>query len=102
MMDDFATAEIETGGTSIFVRSHGSGAPVLLLHGFPQTHLMWRDVAAPLARNFTVVCADLRVRPQRLPGVGSEPCALCEARHGARHGQRHGAARISALLGGRT
>jgi haloacetate dehalogenase len=34
--------------------------PVLLLHGFPQTHLMWRAVAPLLARNFSVVCADLR------------------------------------------
>ncbi len=60
MMDDFATAEIQTGETSIFVRSHGSGPPVLLLHGFPETHLMWRRVAPLLAHNFSVVCADLR------------------------------------------
>jgi haloacetate dehalogenase len=60
MMEDFTTAEIQTGKTSIFVRSCGSGPPVLLLHGFPQTHLMWRGVAPPLSRDFTVVCADLR------------------------------------------
>jgi haloacetate dehalogenase len=60
MMDDFTTAEIYTGYTSIFVRSYGSGPPILLLHGFPQTHLMWHSVAPLLARNFTVVCADLR------------------------------------------
>jgi haloacetate dehalogenase len=60
MMNDFAAAEIHTGETSIFARSHGSGPPVLLLHGFPQTHLMWRSVAPLLARTFTVVCADLR------------------------------------------
>ena len=60
MMDDFTTAEIETAETSIFVRLCGSGPPLLLLHGFPQTHLMWRNVAPLLARNFTVVCADLR------------------------------------------
>ena len=59
-MDDFTTAEIQTAETTIFVRSHGSGPPVLLLHGFPQTHLMWRSVAPLLARNFAVVCADLR------------------------------------------
>jgi haloacetate dehalogenase len=34
--------------------------PVLLLHGFPQTHLMWRDIAPRLAEHFSVVCADLR------------------------------------------
>src|SRR5215210_1553804 len=59
-MDDFTTAEIQTGETSIFVRSYGSGPPLLLLHGFPQTHLMWRSVAPLLTHNFTVVCADLR------------------------------------------
>jgi haloacetate dehalogenase len=60
MLDDFETAEIDTGGTSIFVCRSGSGAPILLSHGFPQTHLMWRNVAPLLARDFTVICADLR------------------------------------------
>src|SRR6185369_2009318 len=38
----------------------GSGAPVVLLHGFPQTHLMWRHVAADLAADHTVIGPDLR------------------------------------------
>lgn len=38
----------------------GSGSPVVLLHGFPQTHLMWRHVAADLASEHTVICPDLR------------------------------------------
>ena len=38
----------------------GSGPPVLLLHGFPQTQIMWRDIAPRLAETLTVVCADLR------------------------------------------
>lgn len=59
-MDDFTTIEIQAGETSIFVRTKGSGPPILLLHGFPQTHLMWRSVAPLLARHFAVVCADLR------------------------------------------
>ena len=59
-MEDFTIAQIQTGETTVFVRSHGSGPPILLLHGFPQTHLMWRAVAPPLARDFMVVCADLR------------------------------------------
>jgi haloacetate dehalogenase len=59
-MEDFETAELKTDATSIFVRTCGNGAPVLLLHGFPQTHLMWRSVAPLLAREFTVVCPDLR------------------------------------------
>jgi haloacetate dehalogenase len=59
-MDDFEAAEVDTGETRIFVRRSGSGLPILMLHGFPQTHLMWRRVAPLLARHFTVVCADLR------------------------------------------
>ncbi|AXH92572.1 alpha/beta fold hydrolase [Micromonospora aurantiaca] len=38
----------------------GTGSPVVLLHGFPQTHLMWRHVAADLAGEHTVICPDLR------------------------------------------
>ena len=59
-MDGFDAAEIQTGDTSIFARWSGSGSPLLLLHGFPETHLMWRSVAPLLARHFTVVCPDLR------------------------------------------
>src|SRR5262245_52482729 len=51
----------------INVRCGGVGAPVLLLHGFPQTLLMWRDIAPLLATQFTVVCADLR-------GYGGSSC----------------------------
>jgi hypothetical protein len=60
MLDDFTTVKIDAGQTTIFVRSFGSGPPILLLHGFPQTHLMWRRVAPLITANFTVVCADLR------------------------------------------
>src|SRR6476661_2856663 len=74
MLDDFQAAEIDTGETSIFVRWSGSGPPVLLLHGFPQTHLMWRGVAPLLARNFTVICADLR-------GYGRSGCPASATDH---------------------
>jgi haloacetate dehalogenase len=60
MLDDFETTEVEAGETRIFVRRSGTGSPLLLLHGFPQTHLMWRSVAPLLAREFMVICADLR------------------------------------------
>jgi haloacetate dehalogenase len=46
--------------TRIFLRRGGAGPALLLLHGFPQTHCMWRRVAPALARRFTVVCPDLR------------------------------------------
>ena len=74
MMDYFATSEIRTGETGIFVRSYGSGPPILLLHGFPQTHLMWRSVAPLLTRNFAVVCADLR-------GYGRSGCPVSAPDH---------------------
>jgi haloacetate dehalogenase len=54
------THQIDTGETTIFADCAGSGPPLLLLHGFPQTHIMWRFVVAQLADTFTVVCADLR------------------------------------------
>jgi len=73
-MVDFETADVETGETSIFVRWSGSGSPILLLHGFPQTHLMWRSVAPLLAENFTVVCADLR-------GYGRSGCPVSTPDH---------------------
>jgi haloacetate dehalogenase len=74
LMDDFTSAEVQTGETSVFVRSHGSGPPVLLLHGFPETHLMWRGVAPLLARDFHVVCADLR-------GYGRSGCPASTPDH---------------------
>lgn len=45
---------------SLNVAVGGTGSPVVLLHGFPQTHLMWRHVAADLASDHTVICPDLR------------------------------------------
>ena len=44
----------------IFARSGGSGEPLVLIHGFPQTHVMWHRVAPALARHFRVICMDLR------------------------------------------
>lgn len=73
-MDDARDEMVDTGETTVFVRRTGSGPPVLLLHGFPQTHLMWRGVAPLLAGGFTVVCADLR-------GYGRSGCPPSTADH---------------------
>jgi len=51
---------IDTGEAQIRVRHGGAGPPLLLLHGHPQTHVMWHRVAPNLAREFTVVAMDLR------------------------------------------
>ena len=74
MLEGFEAAEVQTAETSIFVRRSGSGPPILLLHGFPQTHLMWRSVAPLLARRFTVICADLR-------GYGCSGCPASAPDH---------------------
>ena len=47
-------------GVSLHAAVAGSGSPIVLLHGFPQTHLMWRHVARDLADEHTVICPDLR------------------------------------------
>jgi haloacetate dehalogenase len=47
-------------GVALNVAVGGHGSPIVLLHGFPQTHLMWRHVAADLAADHTVICPDLR------------------------------------------
>jgi pimeloyl-ACP methyl ester carboxylesterase len=47
-------------GVEVAVAVGGSGPPVVLLHGFPQTHLMWRHVAERLVEQHTVICPDLR------------------------------------------
>lgn len=57
---DFQSTTIQTGGAEIFLRCGGRGAPLLLLHGYPQTHVMWHKVAKELAQRFFVVCPDLR------------------------------------------
>jgi haloacetate dehalogenase len=60
MLNEFDASEVDVGETTIFIRRKGSGKPLLLLHGFPETHLMWHRVAPVLAEEFTVICADLR------------------------------------------
>jgi len=57
---EFKSSTWESSGAAIHYVTGGSGPPVLLLHGYPQNHLMWRKVAPQLAGNFTLVVADLR------------------------------------------
>jgi len=68
----FTARKMRTSGATINLRMKGEGQPLLLLHGYPQTHAMWHKVAPELARDYTVVCPDLRgygdsSKPKGLP-----------------------------------
>lgn len=59
--DTFATQTVTTSdGVAIHLRHAGSGPPLLLLHGYPQTHVIWHVIAPRLAQDFHIICPDLR------------------------------------------
>ena len=74
MFENFTKAQIETTETVINLVYGGSGPPLLLLHGYPQTHVMWHKVAPILAERYTVVAPDLRgYGDSGKPVVGDDP-----------------------------
>jgi haloacetate dehalogenase len=60
LFEGFESHWIDVGMGRIFARSAGSGPPLVLLHGFPQTHVCWHRVAPSLAKTHRVVCMDMR------------------------------------------
>jgi haloacetate dehalogenase len=60
LFPNFESLLIEVNGVKIMTRKGGSGRPLLLLHGHPQTHAIWHRVAQQLAKSFSVVMTDLR------------------------------------------
>src|SRR5215217_3958931 len=60
LFNGFEARWVHTDSADIFLRHGGKGPPVLLLHGNPQSHACWHQVATHLAQNFYVVAADLR------------------------------------------
>ena len=60
MFDGFESQRIDTGEVRLHCRTGGSGPPLLLVHGYPQCHVMWHKVAPGLAQHFQVVAADMR------------------------------------------
>ena len=89
--DGFATRRISTPRGEVRARVGGSGPPLLVVHGFPETHLMWHPVAAGLAERFTVVAPDL-------PGYGDSFRPPVSADHAA-HSKRALAADLVAAMG---
>ena len=68
----FEARRVRTSDATIHLEIGGDGPPLLLLHGYPQTHAMWHKVAPQLAREYTVICPDLRgygdsSKPRGLP-----------------------------------
>lgn len=70
----FKTERIKTRGAEIFARTGGNGPPLALLHGYPQTHVIWHKIAAALAEKFTLVIQDLR-------GYGESSVPASDAAH---------------------
>jgi haloacetate dehalogenase len=72
LFNGFSKKTIKTKNARIHLVTGGDGPPVLMLHGYPETHAMWHKVAPALARDYTVVCPDLRgygdsSKPKGLP-----------------------------------
>ena len=61
LLSGFEYRRMDVDGVAVNCAVRGSGPPVLLLHGYPQNHLMWRHVAPALARDHTVVVPEDRV-----------------------------------------
>lgn len=80
MFEQFESEQVDTERGKIFARVGGRGSPVLLLHGYPQSHVMWHAVVDALTSNHTVVVADL-------PGYGSSFRLTPTADHSA-HSKR--------------
>jgi haloacetate dehalogenase len=74
MFEGFVRQQVKTRDVTINLVRAGNGEPVLLLHGYPQTHVCWHRVAPMLAERFTVVCSDLR-------GFGDSDKPASDAEH---------------------
>jgi haloacetate dehalogenase len=95
MFDQFRSETIDVGdGIHIFARVGGSGPPLLLLHGFPQTHICWHRIAPALAAKFTVVATDLRGY-----GASSKPAAGPDHAEYSKRSMAQDQVRVMAALG---
>lgn len=90
LFPSFETAEIDCDGTLLHCRIGGEGPPLLLLHGYPQSHATWHRVAPALARHFRCVLPDL-------PGYGASAVPRPEPDH-AQQSKRRMARIMVALM----
>ncbi|MFX6819246.1 alpha/beta fold hydrolase, partial [Acinetobacter baumannii] len=60
LLDGFVQQQLDLGEIEILVSQAGQGEPLLLLHGWPQRHVIWHRMATQLAQHFTVIATDLR------------------------------------------
>jgi hypothetical protein len=98
LFEGFSLSRIELGDVTLRVRHGGNGPPLLLLHGHPQTHMIWHALAPRLAQDFTVIAPDLRgYGESSKPETTSDhmpyskrvmPCSILSLQ------ERHSAARI--------
>lgn len=94
MFQGFRPFDIDTGDAVIHGVTGGSGPPLLLLHGYPQTHAMWHKIAPKLAERFTVVAADLRGY-----GRSSKPASAPDHASYAKRAMAADMVRVMARLG---
>lgn len=76
MLNNFTHAQMQVNGVTLNLHHGGNGPPLLLLHGYPQTHVIWHRVADELAKHYTLVMPDLRgygdsSKPAGLPDHGN-------------------------------
>src|ERR1700757_1742855 len=88
----YASRWIDTAAGKIFARAGGSGPPLLLLHGHPQSNVMWHRLAGDLAKYFTLVIADL-------PGHGWSAPPASGAEHAPYTKRAMAAAMVEAMAG---
>ena len=74
LFPEFESRTIKTEGAEIFIRPGGTGPPLLMLHGYPQTHVMWHKIAGELAEHFSLIIADMR-------GYGQSSCPSSDDNH---------------------
>ena len=94
MFEGFRREKVAVGDVVINLVVGGSGPPLLLLHGFPQNHLIWRNVAPRLAQSFTVVASDLRGY-----GESSKPTGLPDHSNYSKRAMANDQVAVMAQLG---